>query len=137
MFCSYGLSKSTNDFSCLVEPITQFWILDFGFGIWNSIQNPRSAIRNRSVSVPVLDGVFEERIHRREKRPAFKLTEVVPQPKSADSYRRDNVHPAHIETSALEPGRVDSRRRGDQPEHVEHAHEQYEQRHPYQRFRPP
>jgi hypothetical protein len=66
MFCSYGCSKSTNDFSCFVEPIIRF---GFGIGIWDfvnwssqlRIQNPKSEIPNPSMSVSVLDSVLEER----------------------------------------------------------------------------
>src|SRR5687768_13896456 len=76
--------------------------------------------------MPVLDCVFEERIHYRYERPAHQLAEKKPNPDPADCYGGDDVHPAdrerHVQSSVL----ADARARADQEIHVDESHEQYE-----------
>src|SRR5688572_19365264 len=92
MFCSYGCSKSTNDFSCFVDPIFQFGIWDLRFGI---CFNPQSQIQHpkTSMSTSVLDRILEDRIHHRHKRTFHQLDEKIPDPNPADGDRGNEIHP--------------------------------------------
>src|SRR5688500_19691438 len=91
MFCSYGISKSTNDFSCFVEPIKSVWSLESGVF---SLATPDSELQTRLMSVSVLDSFFEERIHNRHKRPLHQLPKEIPEPDPAHRNGSGDIQPA-------------------------------------------
>src|SRR5215204_1708849 len=80
------------------------------------------------MSMSMLDGVLEERVHNWHKRTIGQLTEKIPNPDSPDRDRGDNIHPGYKENSVLAPMLADPRAWTDQKVHVDEPHKENKDR---------
>src|SRR5215211_8660159 len=80
------------------------------------------------MSVSVLDGVFEKRIHYRHERPFCQLVQKIPNPDTAYRNWGNNVHPTYREPDMRAGVFADSRTRPDKEIHIDQTHEQNKDR---------
>src|SRR5215218_7435833 len=87
------------------------------------------------MSVSVLDGVREKRIHYRNKRAFCQLVQKIPNPETANRDRSDDVQPAYRERKMRTGVFANSRTRADKKIHIDETHEQNKESHHRKAFR--